>query len=771
MQTRAIYCCLLLFLLAYTNLFGQADKIAEINKLLTLKDEAYIKALDDFSSQYYFGLLFNTNKSLVETNYLLSDTLKAYWALIEKIISITPEEFRDRFGATRSLEHIIYDMIKIAGDSEFSKLLEYYQTIPDSNYYKFNSFLFTLCNGWIKREIDKIIQNKINSESNLMPMQSYDVPSALESVSSELQEDWLLFNSFRDYYKYRLDQDTTCQWYYVQKHYDLFQKKVEEILLSDSPEQLNEVMRFRWGGWCGTGSEGFYSEQQMAVLMILIRTRDFSAILGNPNFTDNIGYKNFRKLIELCDHNWINYYTGIISDGKFCNLSPEFYRQGGDKAAQMLIKLKNYKFKDVYQQKCYLGICSHFLKKEKKYDYFPNIDFYANPFYADEYKNDFENRVAISEKTKDELINVIIEIGNDENNIDIAKTVIRIFENLEFNQKIKIQLLNYTNSEYKFVRDGAAKILKKNGIVVSLPEDDGKIKFRLLVDGNPLTNFDLGYELENSSSSFGYQNGNGRTTDKGIFNLNKDELLETNKENPKIRFRSNSGAGKSQIFFFCTEMIIPNNISDTIDVFIATGNLRINFEFNRDKDFYEDKQLSIYFSGTNCQLHYIELTSILQDSYILPLKIQKGEYFINVSIPGSIDWHNFIEINSDTTTQLVNLEFGTSVKFKIKAPGGEKADNEVSFKLIQNNITDDFSFSHYDYILEGYEPLPIGTYTLKIFSSEEKKVRIKENSRNSCDEIIPDYVDYEGKEISFTIDTNSPEFIDLGLIELTQSND
>jgi hypothetical protein len=223
--------------------------------------------------------------------------------------------------------------------------------------------------------------------------------------------------------------------------------------------------------------------------------------------------------------------------------------------------------------------------------------------------------------------------------------------------------------------------------------------------------------------------------------------------------------------FFCTDIIIPDNISDTIDVKISTSRLIINFELNRDQGFYKDKQLEIYFSSRGCQLHDLEFSNSVTESYILPPKIQHGSYYISVNISGSKRWHEFFEIKSDTTTIFTKLESGTSVIFKIKAPGGEKADNEVSFKLIENNVTDDFSFSHYDYSLKGYESLPVGTYTLKIFSSKEKKARIKKNSRNSCDEIIPEYVDYKGKEISFTIDSNSPDLIDLGLIELVQAEE
>ena len=767
MKIRVICCFLLIFFFSLDFLFSQSDKIAEINNILTLENEALFKALDKFSSEYYFGM-FRFNKPVVNSTYTHSDTLSAYWSLIEKITKTEPETSYQGFGATRSLEHILYDIIKVAGKTEYEKLLLYYKELPNDNYYKYDSFLFTLCNGRIQREIDEIIKSRIKAESDFTSSKNHVAPPSLESVPSEIKDKWFLYNSFESYYKYRLDQDTTCDWYYVQKHYDLFIEKIEEILFSETPYQLNELMRFQWGGWCGTGSEFFYEERQIGVLIILLRDRDYPAILGNPDFTVNVGHKNFRKLIELTGYDWIDYFTGAMCAGKFWRVSPEFYWQGGDVAATNLLKMKKYKFKNSYEKQNYLFKCYSFLKKEKKSDYSPPFDLSLNPFYSDEFIDDFGHSVELSNNVKNELLDLIIENVRYETDPEICKDALRILGGLEFNQQIKEVLQLYTKSQFKAVRDGAAKIMRNNGLVVDLQEDDGLIKFRILLDGIPLTNFELGYELEGSSSSFGYYTGNGKTTDQGIFKLNKDELLKLNKDSTRIRFSSNKHTNFEQHeAFFCTDLFIQNNISDTIDVSIKTGRLGLKLNYNRDRDFYKDKQMQIYFSGQHCTLNYVEITNPAQEFYMLPYKIQKGrEYYISISVPGSKDWHKFFEINSDTTVLNVKLKYGSKVLFKIQAPGGENADQEVSFELINNSRSDDYFFTPYDYIVEGYESIPAGSYTLKIFSSKEKKARIEANTKNNCTEIIPDYDGYKGKEINFIIDENSSETIDLGLIEL-----
>ncbi|MEJ2614595.1 MAG: hypothetical protein P8Z35_06540 [Ignavibacteriaceae bacterium] len=86
--------------------------------------------------------------------------------------------------------------------------------------------------------------------------------------------------------------------------------------------------------------------------------------------------------------------------------------------------------------------------------------------------------------------------------------------------------------------------------------------------------------------------------------------------------------------------------------------------------------------------------------------------------------------------------------------------------LINNDNKDEYFFEPYNYALDGYESLPIGSYTLKILSSKEKKEKIKVNNQELCSKIIPDFADYKGREIDFSINLNSPETINLGTIEL-----
>lgn len=773
MITKLLFILIISGLFHSSILFGQQDRLAELKKISTLEGKPFFDALDD----YYFEFNYpNWHEPTVKDNitkYTLEDTLNVYWLAIRKITNSIPKNFEERYPASRMLENILYEMLSSSGETEYPKLLDYHSDMPDTSVFKDDSFLMPLCNYWIKKETDYLISNSIKPKDNLVLSKDFTPSPAINPLPAELKNSWYLFKSFESSYRYRINQDTSCQWYSVQKNYALFFKEIEEILKSESVgEHMKEILRYTWGGWCGTGSEYFYEKQQVAILILLLKERNYAAILGNLSFTDNLGFKKFRKLIQLCEFDWIDYYTGVMLDGKWWRTTPEFTRLGGVRAANKLLKMKEYDYENVYGNQQYLIICNKFINPEKQNESKYDIDWFSNSFFRDEFNTEKDSIIEVPSETKDKLRTTIIETVKGDTTIGICTQAIIVLSDFPFNHDIKEIMLGYTSSEFKSVRDGAAKILKKNGIDVELPKDNGLVVFRLFIDNALLSNFNVDYQIYTDSSKYGYSRSGSKTTsENGIISFSKDLLLSMKNPVQKIKFTSDGfSSDKQQHVFFCAGTKMPNDLSDTIDVFITTVKLNLRFDFNRSKEFYNNKEMRIYLSNNNCFLQSIELTNSIKDYYTLPQKIQKGNYYINISIPGSNDWYEFFEVNEDTTNLDINLEHGTNVLFKIKAPGGENADKQVQFELINNKNKNRYLFASYSYILDGYESLPVGFYTLKIISSKEKKEKTKINSLNNCNEITPDYIDYRGKDIEFSITSDSPETIDLGTIELEPTN-
>ena len=668
-----------------------------------------------------------------------------------------------------AIEDILYDLLSGFGDSEYPKLLKYYSDLPDNSAYKNDSFLIPLCNYRIKKEVEYAITNNIKSKVILSFTKDIKPSSAIDSLSGELKNCWYLFKSFESHYKNRLNQDSICDWYSVQSNYNLFYKEIEEILKSDSVgEHMKEIRKFQWGGWCGTGSEFFYDKQKIAILILLLKEKNYPAIIGNLDFTDNIGYENFRMLIQLYGYDWIDYYTGVMIDGKWQRTTPYYTRIGGEKAANNLIKMKEDNFANIYGNSQYLSLCGGFIIKKNPYEDSYNYNFFSNPFFRNEFIENKDPVVEVSPEVKEKLAETIVETVKNDTSIDVCSTAAGIFSSLPFSRDIKEILLGYTKSKFKSIREKAAKILKKNGINIELPPDNGLVTFRLLLDSIPLSKFNVGYDIITDTTKFGYSMSSSlKTSANGLISFSKDLLLSMKSPVQKIRFTSNGFSSDTVKYaFFCADAAMPKNLTDTTDVFISTGKLSLNINLNRDKEFYKNKEMDIYLSNNRCSLCYLNFKTEIKNPFTLPQKIQKGKYSLHINVPGSKRWMDFIEINQGKTNLDIKLEHGTNVIFRVKAPGGKKADKEVMFELINNDNKNGYFFDTYDYTLSGYESLPTGNYTLRITSSQEKKRKIEENNRERCSEIMPDFVDYKGKDIDFSIDLNSPETIDLGTIEL-----
>jgi hypothetical protein len=331
--------------------------------------------------------------------------------------------------------------------------------------------------------------------------------------------------------------------------------------------------------------------------------------------------------------------------------------------------------------------------------------------------------------------------------------------------------LIYTKSKFSQVKESAARILKQNGIIVNLPKDDGMLAYRLLVDNRTLKNQEVYWEIFGDSSAYMHiMSSDGKTNENGVVTIPRDLVLSVNKEIKRIRFSSGMFGEKNKDLLFFYDTPMPTNYFDTTIINIPTCKVILNLKLNRDPEFYLNKKMNVYLS-TYISSYNLNFSCAVKDTMQFSQKIQKGQdYYLSIDVPGSERWSDFFEIQNDTHFVNIELKHGTSVIFEIVTPGDKQPDDDVMFDIIKNDSSEsDYFFSPYDYELRGYQSLPIGEYTLKILSSEEK--RIKRESENwSKNEILKEYASYEGKEIKFTITEDSPEVIDLGIIKLELIN-
>lgn len=749
------------FFIIWGNILGQ-NKIETLQQITLQDGSDLVKSIGHYRMSSLFDDPFQKKKNASIHSDI--DTLDLYWEVLKKIVAYNPKSYEEQRDISYFLPQLLTDIIKDFGDQQYEELTTIYKSLPDTSYLRGESFLVPFVQYQVYKEIKQIIEDKTKPSHYLSDsIISFDENTKQKKLEC-INKYKLLFNSVKNHYQQRALSDTSCGWFSVQYNERLFYKTIEEILFNSSINDFKNLNKFRWGGWCGTGSEYFYSKQLLVELLILLREKDYLSILGRADYYSgpNLSGKTKIKLLELCNIDWINYYTGSILSGEF-NSIPSFFTSAGDKAA-----LNLFEFRDSITNKgWYIVKCAEFFNPdfEKDRDYFDFFD--DNQFLQNyEYSLPF-NIIPVNHEIKNKLKQEIIDISSKADEFNLCQFSIDALTKIKFDVDVKNALLSLTKSRFSMIRNNAANILKKKGVIVELPKDDGKIKFKFIVDEKPLKQDKIGWELYNNSKpDRPFLNGSEKTTDEGILYINRDILLDQIDEIKKIVFFPDemNGGAKQVVFEYSSQF--PKNLNDTTIIKILTVSVSVQFHLNRTDDFYKNKKMRIFaFPPKVISLNY-ELG--IKDIFEFPIRFQKNiRCSFSAYIPGALTWFSFIQDTlKDDVVLDAYLENGSNVTFNIVPPGGKDADKWVLFDLVKTGNSEWDNFWNYDYSISGYESLPIGEYNLIISSSAEKKSKYQKSENECSEQIIAEYPDYEGKIISFTISEDSPTVIDLGIIKL-----
>jgi hypothetical protein len=627
------------------------------------------------------------------------------------------------------------------------------------------SFLIPFVQYQVYKEIKNIFEKQIHPITNinyLEPIQNKNSPNFKDTYFKSCKE---LFNAVQEHYQQRVLKDTSCGWYSFQSNEQLFYKTIEGILFNSTRDDLKNLNKFSWGGWCGTGSEYFYNKQLLVELLILLRERDYLSILGRKDHYSgpDLAGKSKIKLLELCNIDWIDYFTGAILSGKLNNVPSIFTKRGSDKAALNFLEYKD----SISSKGWYIIKCAEFINPSSEHDreYFDYFD--DNQFLKNYEYNLPLTVIPVNDELKNKLKHEIINVSSTADEFYLCQSAIDALQKIKFDEDVKAAFLLFTKSKFSIIRGNAANILKKKGVVVSLPDDDGKVKYKFLVNGKPLKQDKIRCEFYKASRlDRPFLNDSEKTNEDGILSITRDLLLDHVDEIKKIVFYPDkSNGGGKEVIFVC-ESVLPKNLNDTTTIDIQAAKVLVKFHLNRNTDFYRDKKMNVNAFPPN--IITLDFSSDIKEIFAFPMKFQKKmKCSFSAYIPGSTTWHSsLMEIQQDSILLDAYLENGTNVTLHIEPPGGKDADKWVLFDLTRIGKSRWEDSFYYDYFLGGFESLPIGEYNLIISSSAEKKSKYQKSENECSEQIIAEYPDYEGKIISFTISEDSPAVIDLGIIKL-----
>lgn len=739
------------------------NKIESLRQISENNGSDLIKSL----SHYRIASLFDSSplKGKEVTLNLNIDTLELYWKALRKVVNYIPKSYDDEREVNYFLPQFLTDIIKDYGDQEYDKLTNLYKSLPDTSYLRGESFLVPFFQYQVYKEIKSILEEKISPTKYLIEPTNTTIKNDYGKETEYLNKCKELFSSVKQHYQQRVLNDTICGWYSIQSNQNLFYKNIENILFKRSMDDFKNLYRFRWGSWCGTGSEYFYSKQLLVELLILLRERDYLSILGRNDYYSGpkLSGKTKIKLFELCNIDWIDFYTGSILSGELNSVPTIFTKSGSSKAALNLFEVKD----SIPSKGWYIIKCAEFINpiSEEEREYF---DYFDDNQFLKTYENNLPlQTLLVNDELKKKLKQEVINISATADDFYLCQSAIDALVKIKFDDEVKETLILLTKSKFSIIRGNAANILKKKGIVISLPKDDGKIKYKFLVDGNPLKKDRIRWELYNDiKPDRSFLNSSEITNDDGILSIARDLLLDRIDEIKKIVFYPdvmNSG-GNQVIFIYDSQM--PRDLTDTTVIDISTVKASIRFHLNRNAEFYKEKKMRINaFPPKVIMLSY---EPEIKELFNFPVRFQKNlKCSFSAYVPGAITWFS---PNRDTLKDNlifdVYLENGTNVTFSLELPVGKDADKWEMFDLEKIGSSRWDNNFHYDYSIGGYENVPVGEYRLVISSSSEKKSKQNRNDNECKEQILQEYPDYEGKIVSFTITKNSPASIDLGIIKL-----
>jgi len=142
--------------------------------------------------------------------------------------------------------------------------------------------------------------------------------------------------------------------------------------------------------------------------------------------------------------------------------------------------------------------------------------------------------------------------------------------------------------------------------------------------------------------------------------------------------------------------------------------------------------------------------------------LQPGVYQVELRVPGASLWQSErIRVSDQGALVKAKLEPGADVAYQVVTPGGRSPFNAPSMELLRDGKPMD-SYAYADWRTNAFRSLPRGRYTLRILSRAEQTKR----TYGTHETVPAGHGGYQGRDVLFIIDENSPGRIDLGTIDL-----
>ena len=309
------------------------------------------------------------------------------------------------------------------------------------------------------------------------------------------------------------------------------------------------------------------------------------------------------------------------------------------------------------------------------------------------------------------------------------------------------------------------------GVSVPLPTPPKPVSFLICHNCKPLKKEHVNYEIIGTS---GCIIGSLTTDDQGYLSLEGEHFVDPKRSVKQVQFKSGTMSRLDQKVFF-TSVDPPFERENAAKVQIRTHALTVTLNDLPDPKALKGRPMILSLSylkplqSVDEDQFYVrdgQFTLVPSDTCVFP-RLGDGCYKLTVEIPGRARWESKEIVMDQDREQVIHLKPGADLHFKIIAPGGELADNQVEYELIGSKKF--LQHKYLDYQTDSFKGVPEGKYKLKILSSKEKRAS-KWGYQSTAPKKCSNQFDYSGKEIPFIVSGDLP-LVDLGTIRLLPIDD
>ena len=246
--------------------FTAPDKVIAANQETESFDN------EDFAKQFdksVFAALYTREPQSQANLWLLMERL-------QKAFKQTRDSQKQRRAAV-DYGYLATAILRQGGADDYQKLIQIYQTLPRDSWGR-QVMIQPLSDYWIKQEITAL--KKSGQKLDLKITADAPLPSQLQAVTPELQNAWRQYKAFALAYEKTIEEKPGEGWVGAQSNWPLFYETAGDFFTGKTQNIVPRLADFRWGGWCGTGSEMLYAPKNRLLFASLLKERRYAPAIG-----------------------------------------------------------------------------------------------------------------------------------------------------------------------------------------------------------------------------------------------------------------------------------------------------------------------------------------------------------------------------------------------------------------------------------------------------------------------------------------------------------